>query len=117
MRTISIPTPQYISNICRKLSKKTRRTPMVNSMENFAESISALSFLRMTEMNKYIRSVTNEKIPVRESIEKTVIFNTLYSPLMSSGIKVPNESKYNRIITEKTVKKISDTKYLIFLSL
>ena len=117
MRRINIPNPQYTSKICRKLSKKTRKTPTVTSIENFADINSAFSFFNINRRKRYASSEINENTTVRHSAEKIVTFNTLYSPFMFSGKKFPNESKYNKIVTEKTAKNIKVIRYFIFLSL
>lgn len=117
MRRINIPNPQYTSKICRKLSKKTSKTPTVTSIENFADISSAFSFFNINTRKRYVISEINENIPVRHSAEKIAMFKILFSPLMSSGKKFPNESKYNKIVTDKTARNVKVIRYFIFLSL
>lgn len=118
--TKSIPSPQYILSIWKKLKRITKKTPMVSIIPNLKHHILSTvqsSFFKITVRTKYERSTDIQHKELKERMITVDILTQLYTPFSFIGLKVERENKYNRIETDKTKRNSVTNTNLRFFEL
>ena len=103
-----MPKPQYISSIWKKLRRITKNTPTVSISPNLIHhSLNTLQscLFKIKVRTKYERSTDIQHKITKERRATVEIFNQLYTPFSSIGLKLERENKYNRIATDRINKK------------
>lgn len=118
--TKSIPSPQYILSIWKKLKRITKKTPMVSIIPNLIHHILSTvqsSFFKITVRTKCERSTDIQHKELKERMITVDILTQLYTPFSFIGLKVERENKYNRIETDKTKRNSVTNTNLRFFEL
>ena len=102
--TKSIPIPQYILSIWKKLKRIAKKTPTESIIPNLIHhSLSTVqsSFFQITVSTRYERSTEVQHKELKARRTTVEILTQLYTPFSFIGLKVDRENKYNRIETDK----------------